>query len=143
VVGRSVTGLPAAATTATTAAAVAAAATAAASTEAAAASTTAAPESAAAAATALLAGTCLIDREVTAIDVLTVKGLDRGAGLIVVLHLDEPEAAGAAGLTIHDQRRGEDLAVGLEELAETGLGRIERQIADVELHFAIYLPLTV
>lgn len=144
VLERRVTGLPAAAPAATTTAATvtAAAATTAAATEAAT-TTTAAAEAAATTAATLLAGTRLVDRQVTAVDVLAVERLDRGAGLVVILHLDEAEAAGTTRLAIHDQRRGEHLAVGLEELAETGLRRIERQIADVELHFAIYLPLTV
>src|SRR6185369_1061950 len=89
---------------------------------------------AAAAAAAAFAGPGLVDGDVTAIKRLAVEGGDGLVGLGAVGELHEAEAAGAAGVAVHNQRRGGDGSVGLEQLAELVLGRVEREIAYVELH---------
>jgi hypothetical protein len=138
-------GLPAgvAATAATTTAAVPAATTAAATTEAAAttaaaateaAATAAATTTAAAEAAAALARAGLVDGEVTTIDVLAVQALDRGLAGGAICKLNEPESTGTTGLAIHHERRADDLSILLEDLAQAGLGGLERQITDVKLH---------
>lgn len=106
-------GLPAAAA-ATTTTAVAAAAT-------------------AAATTTVLAGLGLVDRQVTPADVLPVDRLDRGVRLRGVHHLHEPEPARAPGLPVKHEARRRNLAVLREQLLELGLGRVERQVADIDL----------
>jgi hypothetical protein len=124
-------GLPAAATA--TAATAAAATTAESTTTTAAAAAEAAT---AATAAATLARPGLVDGEVATVNVLAVEGRDGRASVLVIRELDETEAAGAAGFTVHDQRRRRDFAVSREQLAQLALGGIERQISYVELHTA-------
>src|SRR5262245_15046322 len=99
-------GLPAAATTATAAAATAAAAEAA---------------TTATAAAAVFAGTSFVDGEITTIDVLAVEAGDGRASVLIVAKLDETEPTGPAGVAVHDQRGGRDIAELGEEFAELGL----------------------
>lgn len=150
-------GLPAAAATAaaavsatTTAPAVAAAT----ATAAAATTTTAAAPAAAAAATAaaaeaaatttatatLLARAGFVDDEGAAAHVGAVHRGDGLAGLFIVGHLDEAEAAGAAGLAVDDDLGTVDLPVLGEQLGEVLLGGAVRKIADVNVHDCLPRP---
>src|SRR5690606_9369194 len=71
--------------------------------------------------------------EGAAAEVLAGQGADRGLGFVVVGHLDEPEAAGAAGFAVHDHARPGDLAVLGEELVEFILGGRVREVAHVNV----------
>ena len=86
----------------------------------------------AAAATAVLAGTGLVHLQGAATHLRAVEGLDGSLGVLGG-HLDETEAAGAAGLAIVDQADALDLAVGGEEVAQLVLGGGVGQITDVDL----------
>src|SRR5690606_1004792 len=111
-------------------------------------SATAAAATTAAAAATTTAGTAagLVLRSVAAqpapAEVLAVDGLDR-AGSVRAVHLDEAEAAGAAGLAIARQGNRLDRAVGCEQRADLVLGGIERQIADINLGHVTLLSMTV
>src|SRR5262249_49814302 len=85
----------------------------------------------AAATSAVRPGTSFIDAQIAAAENGTVERGDSSIR-VVVIHLDETESAGTAGLTIADQADRFDSAVLLEQLADLILGRAERQIADVE-----------
>src|SRR5690606_22478392 len=87
--------------------------------------------SAAPAAGTILAGPRLVDGQRAAVEIGAVHRLDRLVG--AVGHFHEPEPARPAGLPIgHDARRG-DGSVLRERLTETIDGRLERQVADVQL----------
>src|SRR5690606_12701101 len=76
---------------------------------------------AAAAATASAAGLALarfVDRKRAALQVLAVHALNRGTRFARVVHFDEAETAGAAGLTIIDDAGFRHGAVGFEGLAQ-------------------------
>jgi hypothetical protein len=75
----------------------------------------------------------LVDGEVTTIDIAAVERVDRFGSLVGGSHLDEPEAAGAAGVTIVDDLSLGDLAVLREELLEIGRGSVEREITHVDV----------
>jgi hypothetical protein len=111
-------------TTTTTTAVATAPATAAATTEATTASTG-------------LAGSGFVDDQGSAAEVRLVQGLDRPAGLVVVGHFDEAEAAGSAGFTIDDDAGGRDGPVLAEEGREFLIRGPVRQISDVDVHDAI------
>ena len=67
---------------------------------------------------ALAAGPGHVDREPPAARLVAVEGLDGLVGLVVVVHLHEAEAAGAAGLAVHDHLGRTDCAEGLESTKE-------------------------
>jgi hypothetical protein len=113
-----VSATPAAAVSATTPTAVSAATTA-----------TATPTTTAA--TPLGAGLGFVDGQGPAAQVGAVEGVD--GGIAPVRHFDETEAAGAAGLTVHDDLRRGHGAVRLERRAERVRSRVEREIADVQI----------
>jgi hypothetical protein len=114
--------LPAVATAATTAAATVAA-------EAAAAATTAARTSAAAASAGLVLG--FVDAQLTTTHIVAIQALN-GAGRVGLAHFNEPESAGAPGLTIGRQRHGLDSPVLREQCANVRLAGAERQIAYID-----------
>jgi len=91
-----------------------------------------APLAAAAATATLGLGACFVDIQGTTVEVLTVEAFNgRTSG--VIGHGDERETAGAAGLTIGDDRDLFDVAVCGESLAEGVFGRIETCVAYVDL----------
>jgi hypothetical protein len=95
----------------------------------------AAPEAAIASATrAIGARASLIDVERAAHEILAVQGLDRLFGFGVIGHLHESESLRLAGVPVHDDCHGVNLAVSLERFLQFGLTRIEGHIAYVELH---------
>ena len=73
----------------------------------------------------------LVDAQLTTTHVVAVQALD-GPGRIGLAHLDEPESAGAAGLTIGRQRHGLDSPVLREQRANVRLAGAERQIAYID-----------
>src|SRR5210317_1953398 len=73
----------------------------------------------------------LVDLQRTTTHLLAVEGL-LGRHRRVVVHLDEAEASGTAGLAVHDQRDRVNLAVGTERFADVIFGRRERQVANVQ-----------
>src|SRR5258705_230602 len=79
-------------------------------------------------------GTGLVDDDGASVNLLAVHGLDGRLGLVVVGHLDEPEAARAAGVAVHDHGGGDHLAVGLKEAPQLRVVRAEREITEVKLH---------
>src|ERR1700730_10367818 len=83
--------------------------------------------------TAARAGLVLsfVDAQLTTTHVVAVQALD-GTGCIGLAHLDEPESAGAAGLTIGRQRHGLDSPVLREQRANVRLAGAERQIAYID-----------
>jgi len=100
--------LPAVATAATTTAATVAAEAAAAA--------TAARTSAAAAATSAGLVLGFVDAQLTTTHIVAIQALN-GAGRVGLAHFNEPETAGAAGLTIGRQRHGLDSPVLREQCA--------------------------
>src|SRR5262249_17987158 len=116
----------ASAATASASAAVASAATASAS--AAVPATTASPAAAAA-----LGRASLVDRQRTATERLAVQGVDGRLRLGVVVHLDEAEAARAAGFAIGDDLGPSDRPVLLEQRQQVVGRGVPRQVADVDV----------
>src|SRR5579885_349769 len=100
---------------------------------AAAAAAAAAVAAAAAAAAALGLGPGLVDGQGAAARLLAVQGGDGRLGLLVVLHLHEAEALGAARVAVHDHLGGLHRAVGLEQGGEFRVGHPVAQVADVQL----------
>jgi len=88
---------------------------------------------AAAAAGTGLTGPGLVDRQPTAPVLVVVQGVDGRLGGMGVVHLDEPEAPAAAGLTVLDDLGADDLAVVGEQCFKIGTGGLERQVPDVQL----------
>jgi hypothetical protein len=113
--------LPAVATAAATTAATAVTAEAAA--------TTTARTSAAATSAGLVLG--FVDAQLTATHIVTIQALN-GPGCIGLAHFNEPESAGAAGLTIGRQRHGLDSPMRREQCANVRLAGAERQIAYID-----------
>src|SRR5579871_895102 len=91
--------------------------------------TTARATAAAATAAALLR---LVHAQRASAHVLPVEALDR-ARSVAARHLDEAEAARAAGVAVVDQGDRLDLAMLLEQLANGRFVRRERQVAHVNL----------
>jgi hypothetical protein len=112
-----------AAPAATTAAAVAAAAVA----------------TAAAAATTVVTGASLVDGKGAAVQVLAVQGADRGLGLGLVRHLDEAEAAGAAGVAVRRDAGAGDGAVSGERRFQGRLAGVKAEIANVNVQSVLVL----
>src|SRR5262249_5144087 len=76
-------------------------------------------------------GPGLVDGQGPAPDLLAVERRD---GLVPTAgHLDEPEAAGPAGLAVGCHLGPDDLAVRLEQRAEVVRRRLEGQVADVDV----------
>ena len=109
--------------------ATAAAATAATVAAEAAATTTAAWTSAAATSAGLVLG--FVDAQLTTTHIVAIQALN-GTGCIGLAHFNEPESAGAAGLTIGRQRHGLDSPVLREQCANVRLAGAERQIAYID-----------
>src|SRR5262245_36026433 len=123
------------AASATTAAiAAAAATTTAAAVAATTAAATAATASAAAAGTARSTLTRFVDLQGTALELDAVQRLDRGLGILVRAHLDEPEAARSTGLGVGEDGDALDDASAFGERRPQSIfcGR-EIEVADVEL----------
>src|SRR6185503_1331932 len=91
----------------------------------------AAAGTAATAATARLARPRLVDLERAPAEGVAVERLHRRVGILLV-HLDEPEAARLPGLAVVDERAGMDAPVLLEQLADLVLGGAERKVAHVQ-----------
>src|SRR5262249_35430844 len=79
----------------------------------------------------LLAGRGLVARQRAAADLRAVERGDRLVGGVV--HLDEREAAAAAGLAVGDDLRAQHGAVLGERLHEVVAGGLERDVTDVQL----------
>src|SRR5690606_7516337 len=82
-----------------------------------------------AAAGTVLAGPGLIHDQRPPAHVVPVEGADGRVGLAGVAHLDETEAAGAAGLAVGDDRGVVHLAVLLEQGTKLLLVGAERQVS--------------
>jgi hypothetical protein len=95
----------------------------------AAAAATAARTSAAAASAGLVLG--FVDAQLTTTHIVAIQALN-GAGRVGLAHFNEPESAGAAGLTIGRQRHGLDSPVLREQCANVRLAGAERQIAYID-----------
>jgi hypothetical protein len=100
-------------------------------TEATAAATTA--TTTAEAATALFARAGFVDGQGATVVLLPVEGGNRGLGLVVVAHFDEPEALAAAGVPVVDDLGGCDRPIRAEELFQLGAVNTIGQITDVQL----------
>jgi hypothetical protein len=96
--------------------------------------TSATESTSAAAAGAGFTGFGFVDDEGPAAELLAVAGCDCFAGFFVVGHLDETEAARAAGFAIDDDRGRRHGSEGSELRAEFVFGAAEGQIADVNPH---------
>ena len=74
-----------------------------------------------------------------AVVLLAVHGGDRGLGLVVARHFDEPEALAAARVAVVDDLGAGDLAVLAEQLFEVRAGDAVAQIPHVKLltHFGL------
>jgi hypothetical protein len=122
-----------ASTASTTATAASTTATAASATATAASITTAAASAASAAPSAFARGTRLVDDNVTAHEVMAVEGLDRAAGIVVVIHFDEAKPTRLSGKAVPDQRHiGRCNARLRKPTAYVLLGSLERQVAHIE-----------
>src|SRR5438132_4724343 len=78
---------------------------------------------------ALLARTCLVDREGPAFLVLAVQPGDRRLGLLVVAHFNEAEAFRAAGLAVHDDLGRLNRAVRRKHRLQIAVGHTIRKVA--------------
>src|SRR5262249_6119036 len=83
------------------------------------------------AATLLVLG--LVHLEGAAAEVAAVEGADRVRRGVLVRHLDEGEAARAAGLAVHDDAHGLDRPVAPEGALQVLLGAGVRKVAHVDL----------
>src|SRR5262245_7148875 len=91
-----------------------------------------APEAASSTAAALAAAVLrLVHAQVPAAKLGAVERLDRVLRRARVPHLDETEAARAAGLAIRDHADGAHVTVLLEQRAELVLACGEREVSDV------------
>src|SRR5262249_35282021 len=79
----------------------------------------------------VLAGLGLVDSQGAAADLLAVEGADRLVA--AVGHLDEAEAARTAGFAVGDDLGTGHGAVLREQLAQVVGGRLEGQVADVDV----------
>src|SRR5437763_8457238 len=129
--GSATTELPAAAAAA---AAATAATTVPAARTATAAATATEAATAAAAATAGAGALGLLDLDGAAVQARAVELADRRLGFLVRRHLDETEAAGAAGIAIGDDARGLDVAARGERFPQTIGGCGEGEASDEEFH---------
>src|SRR5207253_2262928 len=93
----------------------------------------AAAPSATAAAAALLARTRLVDRQGAAAVGRPVQRVDGGLRLVVVRHLDEPEAPAPPAELVDDDLAARDRPVSLEQLHEIIAGGVVWQVADVDV----------
>jgi hypothetical protein len=82
----------------------------------------------------ILAGTCLIDRQVATLKVLAFKGCDGCVALLGIAHGDKAESAGTTGFTIGDESDFCRLAVLGEEIAEILISGVKGKITYVEFH---------
>jgi hypothetical protein len=71
--------------------------------------------------------------DLTGIDGLSVQSSDSCFGFILRTHLDEREAALAAGSGINRYRNGDDIAVSCEQVTNVFFIHFEREVADEEL----------
>src|SRR5262249_42012054 len=88
---------------------------------------------AAGAGSARLAGLGLIDRQGPALERLVIERLDGRLGLVRGGHLNEAEAAGAAGIAVHDDLGPSHGAVALEELQQVVGRAAPGEIAHVDV----------
>ena len=91
--------------------------------------TTAARTSTTAASAGLVLG--FVDAQLTTTHIVAIQALN-GSGRVGLAHFNEPESAGAAGLTIGRQRHGLDRPVLREQCANVRLAGAERQIAYID-----------
>ena len=76
-----------------------------------------------------------VDGEGAAVELPAVEGFDCG---VSAFHLDETEAAGAAGIAVGDDADALDRAMLAEEVANLVLGRTEGEVPHVDLlHSAV------
>jgi hypothetical protein len=85
------------------------------------------------AATALFARAGFVDGQGATVVLLAIEGSDRGLGLVVVAHFDEPETLAAAGVPVVDDLGGCDRPICAEELFQLGAVNTIGQITDVQL----------
>jgi hypothetical protein len=87
----------------------------------------------------LLAGACLVDVQVAALEFLALKGINGGLALVGTAHRDEAEAARTAGLPVgHDEDVG-GVAILPEEFAQILVIGIEGEISYVEFHGVVFV----
>jgi hypothetical protein len=72
-----------------------------------------------------------VDAQLTTTHIVAIQALN-GPGCISLAHFDEPESAGASGLTIGRQRHGLDSPMRREQCANVRLAGAERQIAYID-----------
>jgi hypothetical protein len=82
----------------------------------------------------VLARTCLVDRQVSALKVLAFKGCDGCVAFLGIAHGDKAESAGTTGFTISDESDLCRLAVLGEEIPEILIGGVKGKITYVEFH---------
>jgi hypothetical protein len=97
-----------------------------------AAATTSPPTSTSTAAAVFL-GPRLVDCERAAVHLLTVHPRDRGLGLLIGPHFDEPEPLGPTGVPVHDHLSRHDCSVGREHVLQLAIRHPPTQIPDVQL----------
>jgi hypothetical protein len=84
---------------------------------------------------AFLARPGLVDFESTPVDFMAVEGFNRGICLVVVVHGDKTEAAGASGLAVRDQVYPFHGAMFAKELFELGSVDVVGKISHVDVHY--------
>ncbi len=78
----------------------------------------------------LLAGTRLIDREGTTLELFIVEGLDRLLGFIRRTHFNETKTAWFARSAVHNDVNGYDFARRAEMILEIVFGRVVIDVTD-------------
>ena len=74
-----------------------------------------------------------VDGERSPVDFSTIQGVNGCLGLFGVCHLDKAEPSGAAGVPVRDDLGRIDLAKLLKHPLQIAVGRVKRQVADVQL----------
>ena len=74
----------------------------------------------------------LVDAEAASIEIRSVEGADGLSGRVFLLHLDEGEAACAAGLAVHDHVDRSHVTMACEEGPEVALRGREGKVSDID-----------
>jgi hypothetical protein len=75
-------------------------------------------------------GPSLVDLEIASADRLAIEGRDGFDGFGIIGHFHKSEAARSTGLAIGDNMNAPDLAEGLEQRGQIGLGGLKTHIPD-------------
>jgi hypothetical protein len=97
----------------------------------------------AAAGRTIFPGTGLIYRDGAPVQLHAVEGVHGVLGFFEVIHRDKGEAFGPTGEFVGDELHAIHGAVGTEGIMKGGFVRIVGQIADVDFHVLLFLPLVL